>query len=186
MNKLQKINGFEVFAAAFTSAAQTVRHVHGRGKRFARTRRVLSVLYVIALTLISFVHPAYAANKPDGQVIRLAPSVALTRLDSSAKAAWYALDIGPVGVADCGYVTCSFYFKRSVTQLIAQYGGIYLGTITRFVPNPVARIVMKPAKEFIISKAKEAAGKNECLRFRYLLNGQLIGVYSDGSGFCRD
>lgn len=160
MNKLQKINGFEVFAAAFTSAAQTVRHVHGRGKRFARTRRVLSVLYVIALTLISFVHPAYAASKPDGQVIRLAPSVALTRLDSSAKAAWYALDIGPVGVADCGYVTCSFY--------------------------PVARIVMKPAKEFIISKAKEAAGKNECLRFRYLLNGQLIGVYSDGSGFCRD
>lgn len=99
----------------------------------------------------------------------------------STTAAQQTSSVIPNDVNNCGIVTCSYYFSRAHTRWIAVHG-VYLAIADGIIPGWVAKII-SVVIGVVTAKAAEAAGRNQCLRVRY---GLIVGLYSDGSGFCRN
>jgi hypothetical protein len=89
----------------------------------------------------------------------------------------------------CGIISCSIYFSRSTTRSLTTPSGVIAlvaGACTQ-LPNPGA----KAACTYIglvtgvtNIKASECAGKNQCLRLRYVVPFTIPGFYCDNSGYC--
>jgi hypothetical protein len=110
------------------------------------------------------------------------PSYAATRT-SSTVATQGNTTITPsiIGVWHCGITSCSYYFTRHSTRVIAEDGLIASGYLA-FIPNAVASVI-RLIVAAVDAKAWEAFLKNQCLRVRI---GIPAGLYSDGSRYCHN
>ena len=115
------------------------------------------------------------------------PSFAATRTSTSSDVATQAnttLTPGMVeiiGVWHCGITSCSYYFTRNSTRVIAEDGLIASGYLA-YIPNVVASVI-RLIVAAVEAKAWEAYLKHQCLRVRV---GVPAGLYSDGSGYCHN
>ncbi|MFI6502828.1 hypothetical protein [Nonomuraea typhae] len=102
----------------------------------------------------------------------------------AAAASGAAAALRPVNV-DCGWVTCSIYFSRSLTKrMTTPYDA---AASLSDLCSHVACKAFGAAATVLAFKAKEAAGKNQCLRVRYeRFTYKVVGLYSDGSRHCHD
>ena len=105
---------------------------------------------------------------------------------------------------DCGFATCSIYLTRNTTKELCERlcgalgGGLLTGGASGVVTGvctpalgPAAWVcgaVVGAAAEFFKEQLRKAADKRQCLRIRYSRFGppSAIGLYVDGSRFCRN
>ncbi|WP_181019440.1 hypothetical protein [Nonomuraea typhae] len=116
--------------------------------------------------------------------VLLAGATAAAATPSAAATAGAAVALRPVNV-DCGWVTCSLYFSRSLTKrMTTPYEAA--ASLSGLCPH-IACKAFGAAAGVLAFKAKEAAGKNQCLRVRYeRFTYKVVGLYSDGSRHCHD
>jgi hypothetical protein len=113
------------------------------------------------------------------------PSYAATRTSSTVatqdNAANTAILRSIIGIWHCGITSCSYYFTRHSTRVIADVGILATGFLA-YVPSAVAAAI-RLIVAAVNAKAWEASLKNQCLRVRV---GIPAGLYSDGSGYCHN
>jgi hypothetical protein len=113
------------------------------------------------------------------------PGYAASRTSSSSTVATQgAATITPsitkiIGKWHCGIISCSYYFTRNSTRVIAEDGLIASGYLA-YIPYAVASAI-RLIVAAVDAKAWEAYLKHQCLRVRL---GLLVGLYSDGSRYC--
>jgi hypothetical protein len=108
------------------------------------------------------------------------PSYAATRTSSTvATQGNTTLTPSIIGKLHCGWASCSFYFTRNSTRVIAVRGLIASGYLSH-VPFAIAAYI-RLIVAIVDAKAWEAYLKNQCLRVRV---GLIDGLYSDGSKYC--
>jgi hypothetical protein len=102
-------------------------------------------------------------------------------------------------VITCGIVTCSLYIGKGQTAAIATYVGRYAGASAGAISlafgvacaplGGVGAAVCAGAGAvwggFAIDQFVYAKSQNKCVRLRYLVSGGLVGIYVDGSGYCK-
>jgi hypothetical protein len=86
-----------------------------------------------------------------------------------------------IGNWNCGITSCSYYFTRNSTRVIAEDGLIASGYLA-YIPNVVASVI-RVIVAAVDAKAWEAYLKHQCLRVRI---GVPAGLYSDGSRYCHN
>ena len=86
-----------------------------------------------------------------------------------------------IGNWNCGITSCSYYFTRNSTRVIAEDGLIASGFLA-YIPNAVASVI-RVIVAAVDAKAWEAYLKHQCLRVRI---GVPAGLYSDGSRYCHN
>jgi hypothetical protein len=86
-----------------------------------------------------------------------------------------------IGNWNCGITSCSYYFTRNSTRVIAEDGLIASGYLA-YIPNAVASVI-RVIVAAVDAKAWEAYLKHQCLRVRI---GVPAGLYSDGSRYCHN
>jgi hypothetical protein len=112
------------------------------------------------------------------------PSYAATRTSTSSTVATQGnttLIPFSIGVWHCGITSCSYYFTRNSTRVIAEDGLLASGYLAH-IPYTVASVI-RLIVAAVDAKAWEAYLKHQCLRVRV---GVPAGLYSDGSGYCHN
>jgi hypothetical protein len=84
-----------------------------------------------------------------------------------------------IGKLHCGFASCSYYFTRHSTRVIAE-GGLIASGYLAHIPFTIASFI-RLIVAAVDAKAWEAYHKNQCLRVRV---GFIDGLYSDGSKYC--
>ena len=108
------------------------------------------------------------------------PSYAATRTASTVTTQGNTtLTPKSIGNWNCGITSCSYYFTRKSTRVIAEDGLIASGYLA-YIPYAVASAI-RLIVAAVDAKAWEAYLKHQCLRVRL---GLLVGLYSDGSRYC--
>lgn len=92
---------------------------------------------------------------------------------------------------NCGIVTCSMYFSRSVTRRMKTQSGVVatMSITCSKAPNPVIEgvcIGLSVTATIVALKAGECASKDQCLRVRMTLSPvpAVVGLYCSKSKYC--
>ena len=136
-----------------------------------------TIYKVVAIVLLATVLLGVA-------LLSTSPSYAATNnLTSSTAAAQSSTTLRPLGIGvwHCGITSCSYYFTRNSTRVIAEDGLIASGYLA-YIPYAVATAI-RLIVAAVDAKAWEAYLKHQCLRVRV---GIPAGLYSDGSGYCHN
>jgi hypothetical protein len=115
-------------------------------------------------------------------LLSTSPSYAASRTSTSSTVATQsntALAPSIIGKLHCGWASCSYYFTRHSTRVIAVEGLAASGYLAH-IPFTIASYI-RLIVALVDAKAWEAYLKNQCLRVRV---GLINGLYSDGSGYC--
>ncbi|NUW33952.1 hypothetical protein HTZ77_21315 [Nonomuraea sp. SMC257] len=119
-------------------------------------------------------------------------SVVRTATGASAVPRTVAASAFYLGTLNCGIVTCSLYLSRGVTRTLATASDVAPDFRTRCAGSSNRRLALACAAltAGVVAarwKLAEAARKNQCLRIRFVPNPPaVVGLYSDGSVWCRD
>jgi hypothetical protein len=130
----------------------------------------------IALLAIVLLGVSLLSSKPSYAATRTSFTVATQ--DNTANT---AILRSIIGIWHCGITSCSYYFTRHSTRVIADVGILATGFLA-YVPSAVAAAI-RLIVAAVNAKAWEASLKNQCLRVRV---GIPAGLYSDGSGYCHN
>jgi len=100
----------------------------------------------------------------------------------------YPIVVDPAVRWNCGIITCSIYFSRSVTRDMRFPGGVLalIRSSSRCAGFPPCAAVAL-ASAVVALKASECASKNQCLRIRvtrFTPVPSVVGLYCDRSRFC--
>jgi hypothetical protein len=133
----------------------------------------------IALLAIVLLGVSLLSSKPSYAATRTSSTVATQ--DNTANTANTAIIRSIIGIWHCGITSCSYYFTRHSTRVIADVGILATGFLA-YVPSAVAAAI-RLIVAAVNAKAWEASLKNQCLRVRV---GVPAGLYSDGSGYCHN
>lgn len=101
-------------------------------------------------------------------------------------------------VNHCGIATCSFYIGRaqtaSIANSVARYAnlsqiaiaGAFTAACSPLGPYAaVCALAGAAFGAFAVDQFTYARSQNKCIRLRYTRSGLLVGIYVDGSGYCR-